>query len=206
MAMIADERRRLADLLDTLSPEQLATPSLCGAWTVRDVAGHLVTPFALRARWAVPVLLRGGVHPHRTLDLAAKTVANRPASELAGLLRANADNRFRLPLFGLPGMLTDIQVHGQDIRRPLGVPYDFGVERLRLTLNFLISGRAVLAATKKWRAGLRFEATDLDWAWGRGPVVRGQAEAVMLALTGRPVVLPELDGDGVRVLRDRLTG
>jgi uncharacterized protein (TIGR03083 family) len=206
MAMIADERRRLADLLDTLSPEQLATPSLCGAWTVKEVAGHLVTPFVLRARWAAPILLRGGVNPHKAMDLAAKAVARRPAGDLASLLRANAENRFRLPLFGLPGMLTDIQVHGQDIRRPLDVPYDFGVERLRLTLSFLVSGRAMLAAPRKRRSGLRFEATDLDWAWGSGPVVRGKAEAVMLALTGRPVVLPELDGDGVPILRDRLPG
>ena len=38
---IAAERRSLADLLDTLTPEQWAMPSLCGAWTVRDVAVHL---------------------------------------------------------------------------------------------------------------------------------------------------------------------
>lgn len=41
---IADERRALADQLDGLTPEQWATPSLCSAWTVHDVAAHLVVP------------------------------------------------------------------------------------------------------------------------------------------------------------------
>jgi hypothetical protein len=37
-ALIATERRALADLVDGLDEQQLATPSLCGAWTVQDVA------------------------------------------------------------------------------------------------------------------------------------------------------------------------
>ncbi len=41
---VAAERRAIADLLDTLTPEQWETPSLCGAWTVRDLAAHLVMP------------------------------------------------------------------------------------------------------------------------------------------------------------------
>lgn len=49
-----------------------------------------------------------------------------------------------------------------------------------------------------WPAGLRFEATDLDWTCGSGPVVRGTGEALALGLTGRSVVLAELAGDGVR--------
>ena len=39
-AAIAAERRRTADLIEALSPAQLDTPSLCGDWTVRQVAGH----------------------------------------------------------------------------------------------------------------------------------------------------------------------
>lgn len=39
---ISSERTKLADLLDTLTLEQLRTPSLCGDWTVHQVAGHLL--------------------------------------------------------------------------------------------------------------------------------------------------------------------
>src|ERR1019366_1455072 len=41
---IASERRALADQLEGLSPAQWGTQSLCEAWTVRDVAAHLVLP------------------------------------------------------------------------------------------------------------------------------------------------------------------
>jgi hypothetical protein len=34
--------------------------------------------------------------------------------------------------------------------------------------------------------------------------VRGSGEAILLALTGRPVVLAELDGEGVLVLAGRV--
>ncbi len=37
LAMAHDERADLADLLETLSPEQWEHPSLCEGWTVRDV-------------------------------------------------------------------------------------------------------------------------------------------------------------------------
>jgi hypothetical protein len=35
--------------------------------------------------------------------------------------------------------------------------------------------------------------------------VRGAGEAILLALTGRGVVLDELDGDGVAALKERLS-
>ncbi len=41
-AEVAAERNDLADLLETLTPEQWDAPSLCNQWKVRDVVGHLV--------------------------------------------------------------------------------------------------------------------------------------------------------------------
>src|SRR5690242_14314958 len=40
-AAVTRLRLRLADLLETLSPEDWEHPSLCTGWRVRDVAGHL---------------------------------------------------------------------------------------------------------------------------------------------------------------------
>ena len=40
--MATAERLELADLLDTLTPEQWAAPSLCAGWSVRDVCSHLI--------------------------------------------------------------------------------------------------------------------------------------------------------------------
>jgi uncharacterized protein (TIGR03083 family) len=204
LAAIADERRRIADLIDSLSPEQLEVPSLCGDWTVKQVAGHLVAAVDTAHPPLLSMIVRSGFRLHRANARLAILTAARAAGELAAALRDNADNPFRPPIVGYPGQLTDLQVHGQDMRRPLGLPHGLRLDRLRESLNFLVGGRAIGFARKRRLAALRFEVTDLDWAWGSGPTLAGPAEAVMLAMTGRTVAFSELDGPGVPVLRNRL--
>ncbi|MEU4155152.1 maleylpyruvate isomerase family mycothiol-dependent enzyme [Actinoplanes sp. NPDC026670] len=203
MKMIIDERRRTADLVESLDSEQLNAGSLCDAWSVKEVIGHLVAAVATPNSSAVLLLVRSGFRIHRANARLAVMMAGRPADELAELLRAHADDPFRPPIVGYPGQLTDLQVHGQDIRRPLGLPHDLQPERLRVSLDFLVGGRAVGFVPKRRPAGLRFEATDMDWAWGDGPRILGTAEAVMLALTGRHAALADLSGDGVAELTNR---
>jgi len=53
--------------------------------------------------------------------------------------------------------------------------------------------------------GLRFEANDIDWAHGSGPTVSGNAEALLLAITGRSIAFGLLSGDGVSTLRARVS-
>ncbi|WP_433726289.1 maleylpyruvate isomerase family mycothiol-dependent enzyme [Actinoplanes sp. CA-051413] len=202
---IADERRRVADLVESLTPEQLETPSLCGEWTVQQVAGHLLAAIGKPVTPVLPLLARNGFSIHRTNARLAVLTAEQPAAELARSLRDNAENPFRPPIVGYPGQLTDLQVHGQDMRRPLGLPHGLRLERLRVSLDFLVGGRAVGFTPKRRLAGLRFEAADLDWSTGAGPLVTGPAEALMLAMTGRGVALSELDGPGVPILRNRLS-
>ncbi|MFC8851163.1 MULTISPECIES: maleylpyruvate isomerase family mycothiol-dependent enzyme [unclassified Micromonospora] len=203
LLMIAAERRRIADLLDSLTPAQLDTPSLCGAWTVREVAGHLVSPLVASPWRVLPLVVRSGFNLHAANARLASQVARRPVGELAAALRTHAEHPFRPPVVGYLGQLTDVQVHGQDIRRPLGLPVDLDPHRLRTSLDFLAGGRAVGFVDRRRAAGLRFEATDLGWAAGEGPVVRGTGEALLLTLTGRRVALPELAGAGAAVLTGR---
>jgi hypothetical protein len=54
--------------------------------------------------------------------------------------------------------------------------------------------------------GLRFEATDVEWSWGDGPVVRSSGEALVMTMLGRAQPLPELSGDGVEVFASRVRG
>jgi hypothetical protein len=60
------------------------------------------------------------------------------------------------------------------------------------------------AQPRRRARGLRFVATDVPWSNGDGPEVRGTREAIALAIAGRGVVLEELDGEGVAVLRQRI--
>jgi hypothetical protein len=52
---------------------------------------------------------------------------------------------------------------------------------------------------------LRLVATDTGWTHGDGPVVRGGVESLLLAMSGRMVAFDQLDGDGVPLLRQRVT-
>jgi hypothetical protein len=54
-------------------------------------------------------------------------------------------------------------------------------------------------------AGLRLATTDQEWAYGNGHEVAGPSEAVALAIAGRPAALADLAGDGVPVIRARLS-
>jgi uncharacterized protein (TIGR03083 family) len=204
LAALADERRRIADLVESLTPAQLDVPSLCGDWTVKQVAGHLLAAVAAPRSALLPLMVRSGFNLHKANARLAVLTADRPAADLAETLRANADNPFRPPGVGYPGQLTELQVHGQDMRRPLGLPHGLRLDRLRVSLDFLTGGRAFGFVPKRRLAGLRFEATDLDWSWGAGPLLAGPAEVLMLAITGRAVALGEVDGPGVPILRGRL--
>jgi uncharacterized protein (TIGR03083 family) len=204
-AAIAFERRRIADLVETLTPAQLEVPSLCGAWTVRQVAGHLLAAASPQpARKLLATLATSGFRLHQANARLAVEVARQSPGALAAGLRSSADNRFRAPVVGYPGQLTDLQVHGQDMRRPLGLPSGLDLDRLRISLDFLTGGRAIGFTPRRRLAGLRLEATDLSWSWGGGAALAGPAEALMMAAAGRRAALTDLDGPGVRVLAGRL--
>jgi uncharacterized protein (TIGR03083 family) len=131
-------------------------------------------------------------------------MGQRPIAELAQILRAQANHRFKPPFASHAAPLTDVQIHAQDIRRPLGLPAVLVPERVRVALDFLVNTRAIGFTPRRLVAGLRFEAVDLDWVGGDGSLVQGPGEALMLALTGRVIVLPELTGPGAAVLASRL--
>ncbi|XVU27143.1 maleylpyruvate isomerase family mycothiol-dependent enzyme [Actinoplanes sp. CA-054009] len=201
---IADQRRAIADLLESLTPAQLAVRSLCGDWTVREVAAHLLAAVEAPRGATLSAMMRSGFRLHRANALLAQSLGRLPVEEIAEGLRRNAENDFKPPVVGYPGQLTDLLVHGQDIRRPLGLPHRLPLDSLRIALDFLTTGRPVGFTKKAWLAGLRFEASDLDFRFGAGPLVTAPAEALMMAMTGRRAVLGELDGPGVRVLASRL--
>jgi uncharacterized protein (TIGR03083 family) len=202
--MIADRRHQLVAILQNLNEGQWHTPSLCRGWTVRDVVGHLVTPFALGMGKMFLRLIGNGFNVDKTLMQAAQQLAQRPTPELVRVLRANAQTRWTPPDIGPEAPLTDILMHTLDICHPLHIPHTIEPARLRRALNFLVSRKSRAFTKSDWRAGLRLAPDDLEWSWGDGLEVRGKAQNVVMVLGGRTAMLDDLTGPGVPPLQARL--
>ena len=204
-ALTATERRRAADMFAGLSEDQWAVQSLCAEWTVRDVAGHLIGPFCVSIpRFVLGSLVSGG--PGRYSVRGSRRLGRRPTAEIIAVLREHAGDCFAPPGTGPLAPLTDLAVHTRDVARPLGLDTTASPAAWRGTLDFLTSPRARRGFVPRGRGdGLRFRATDQDWAQGNGLEVRGPSEALALAIGGRAVALDDLAGPGLPLLRSRLT-
>jgi hypothetical protein len=125
----------------------------------------------------------------------------RPVVDVLATLRANATKSAPLPSFPEEMSVTDVAIHTQDVRRPLGLPGLLDESLLRTALNFLTTHKkANLLIDRRSIDGLRFEATDIDWSFGEGSEISGTAEAIMMGLANRPV-LDDLHGDGLDAWR-----
>lgn len=202
-AAIREQRHRLIETLEPLTDEQWNTPSLCDGWRVRDVVGHLVSILEIPTGRFVFNAVRARDFD-RYADRVAREVGARPTAELLSSYRAVADREFSLPVVGPIAPLADVYVHTRDIERPLGRAVNLEAEGLMAVLEYACGGRARGFVPGKRTAGLRFVASDLDWERGTGHLVRGPAEAVMMAVVGRASALADLSGDGVAILGARL--
>jgi len=195
--MFDEEFEASFDLASRLTEDQWNVPSLCPGWAVRDVVVHLA------------------YHTHRsglkeTFPNLEKTTAmmveRENASSRDGLLRwlssrpAPTERKSR-------GTLAELVIHQQDIRRPLGLPRDYPEDALRSSLDLCTTRSGnIFVIDRRFRLGrgLRLVTTDLAWTLGKGPEVRGTAADILIAIAGRRTALPDLYGDGVRVIDDRL--
>ncbi len=133
---IATERRRLADDLDQLSDEQWAVQSQCSAWDVEQAAAHVIMPFEVSTpRFGLTLLKNRKNFEKTVLELTDRVATRHTRSEIITKLRANAENQWTPPGTGPEVPLGEIVVHGQDIRRALGIDHDIPAETIDLTLE-----------------------------------------------------------------------
>jgi uncharacterized protein (TIGR03083 family) len=195
--VLADERRATADLLAGLTDEQWSEQSLCSAWTVKDVAVHLVPTTGKGLGefvWAT-VRARGNIH-RASESLTARYAAAMTTAQILEGLRDGADDSFAPPGVGLLGPYTDVLVHRLDITVPLGIEVDPPVEPWRASLDFLVGPKGRRGFVARGLPALTLRATDLDWSHGSGPEVAGPAAALGLTLCGRSAWLDRLSGPG----------
>ena len=207
--LVRSERVALIDLLGTLSPADWATPSLCAAWTVQQVAAHLAWAPVLSLRRAFPELVRHRLNINEMNAELAVGWAERGPAAIIEQLRRNVSDDARPP--GVPdaAVLADAVVHGLDIRRPIGRPAQVDARAFVVLADLFLGMRwplsvSVGGSARKRVHGFRLVASDLDWSSGTGPEVRMSAEALLLMLSGRPVDPVEMSGTGAVELSHRL--
>jgi uncharacterized protein (TIGR03083 family) len=203
-AAVESERRALADVLDTLTPEEWRTPSLCGGWTVQDVVAHMTLTSRLSRLDAVLAVLAARGDINRMIDTKARErAAQYSPAELAAQYRETVASE-RRPLGTQPAdPLVDVIVHGQDITRPLGRSLAMPPEHAALALHHVF-GSSFYGAKKRME-GLRLVPTDIDASFGDGDrELHGPAGELLLVATGRPAGLAALTGPGVEDAAARL--
>ena len=198
------ERSALADMLGGLSPEQWAAPSLCAGWTIQQAAGHVLAGAEQTGPRFLGGMAMSGFRFDSMTDRDARRLGALPPKEIIERLRARTTTTNHPPA-PVMAMLGEAVVHGEDIRRPLGVREDPAADAVGACLDMFKRSKCPVGA-KKRIDGVRLVATDADWSHGAGPEVTGPQLSLLLAMTGRAPGLDALSGDGVDVLRSRLSG
>lgn len=198
---IHEQRRALAEDLAGLTEPQWDTASLCSRWTVHDVLAHLLSLAKMNPPTFVGKLARAGFGFDR---YTAREVALEGRGGPDSTLRAYREvvDRTSAPPGPKQTWLGETIVHGEDIRRPLGLTGSYPLEATIAALQFYSRSNAIIGGRSRV-AGLTMRATDSDCVIGSGPEVRGPALALLLAASGRTSALSELEGDGVAALRER---
>lgn len=201
---VRDERARLADDLADLTEQQWRATSDCGRWTVEDVVAHLAVGGRLgRVGWLRSVLAARfdfDLHNDRRL---AEVRGPDPAQTLAGF-REVVESR-RAPASPTAAWLAEVVVHGQDVRRPLGIRTLPQHAATTAVAEFLAS-RDFTVPSRTRIMGLRLRAVDGAFVAGDGPLVEGDTLDLVMTMAGRDGYVDRLTGPGVATLRTRLPG
>jgi uncharacterized protein (TIGR03083 family) len=196
-ATIADERARLLELFEGLTPEQWDQPSLCGTWTMHELLAHLVYAADPPFRSFVAELVKARGSFDRANERVAAAEAERSHPDLLARYRERLDKRFAPPGLGPKAPLSDVILHSFDARIPLGLPSaDRPVERYEPVLELLFSRSARVGFVPTGRPSLRWVAADHAGSHGSGDEVRGTMADLALAASGRGARLDQLTGPG----------
>jgi uncharacterized protein (TIGR03083 family) len=201
--MIRDERAAFAETISDLDPEQWDRPSLCAGWRVRDVVAHMIAAGEKTKGSFLVGLMGAGFRFNSMVEADIKRIGGTSSTdELVARYRKTISTTNGPP--GPPmAMLGEVVLHGEDVRRPLGIKKDPSEAAIGRVADFY-KGSNLLLGTKKRIAGLRLIATDTGWSTGEGPEVSGPAMALLVTMTGRPGAEGDLSGPGAATLIGRL--
>ncbi|MGA3218111.1 MAG: maleylpyruvate isomerase family mycothiol-dependent enzyme [Acidimicrobiales bacterium] len=198
---IHSERSQMVETWAALSADQWATASWCTGWSVQDVAGHIVAAAEQTPANFYKELISAGFKFNVFTERGARRLAAVGPAELVQRLQARTSTTNHPPA-PVMAMLGEIVVHGEDIRRPLGLAHQSPEAALVAVADSWKNSNLLIGA-KRRIAGLRLRATDVDWAHGDGPEVSGPMVSLVLAMTGRKAAHADLAGEGLASLAQR---
>lgn len=191
--VVHDERRQLATDVADLDERLWDTESLCPGWTVHDVLAHLVNT----AKVGRLAFVRDMVAARGNFDRANDTGIARdkcpdPLDTLHELT-AVADLT-RTPPANLATRLVEAIVHGEDIRRPLGITGNYPPTAITQALEYQLRTGVGMGGGRERAAGRQLIDSTTGTAWGTGEPVEGESIDLLLAVSGRPVPADRFTG------------
>ncbi|GAB3224948.1 maleylpyruvate isomerase family mycothiol-dependent enzyme [Mycolicibacterium hippocampi] len=194
-SVVHAERAQLVSDLRTVRAEAWSTPSLCAGWTVHDVLAHVLdTAKTSRTRFIRRMIASrfdfdgdnaAGVARERRPDPAATLDALDAAVGLTLTPPAARATR-----------LVEAIVHGEDIRRPLGIAAAYPPAAVATALAYQARTAVSFHGGRERVQGLRLVATDTGIEIGDGPEVRGSAIDLLVVTSGRRPPECTLEGPG----------
>ncbi|MFD6281257.1 maleylpyruvate isomerase family mycothiol-dependent enzyme [Streptomyces sp. NPDC060209] len=197
--MVHAERAALIGDLENLDAQQWEEPSLCAEWTVHDVVAHLADTARTTRLGFLAGLVRARFDFDRQNARGVECERGASPQETLERLRRVATRRSTPPA-PLDSRLVEEIVHGEDIRRPLGLARSYPGEAVVRSLRLQVRTPASFGGAKELVSRIRLTATDADVSIGEGPEVGGPALSLLLAVSRRRVALDDLDGPGVASL------
>jgi uncharacterized protein (TIGR03083 family) len=195
------ERDALIGDLEGLKPEQWSAATMCGHWNVHQVCGHLTSLAKMTPPKFFGQMLSSGFNFGKYAEKGvAQETADGPEATIAALKAAK--DKTSAPPGPKETWLGEHFVHGEDIRRALGIKREYPLDQVGRTLVFYAGSEPIIHG-KSRVAGLTLKATDIDLTIGTGPLVEGPVLSLLIATSGRKNALDELSGDGVETLRAR---
>lgn len=198
-AFVHAERSRLISDLESLEAPLWDTASLCMGWTVHDVLAHLVdTAKTGKLGFAWAMLRARGDFDRANDDGVRRCKRDDPNQTLSDFLQALTLTRN--PPANLATRLVEAIVHGEDIRRPLGISGQYSTVGIHEALAYQLKTPASFGGSRERAAGCCLVDTDTGARWGEGREVRGRGIDLLLAACGRKITPELLRGPGAAQL------
>ncbi|WP_461190037.1 maleylpyruvate isomerase family mycothiol-dependent enzyme [Arthrobacter sp. Z4-13] len=192
---VHSERRLLTADLSELPDEQWRRPSLCPGWDVHDVLAHLVDTARTGRLSFVRDLLTARMDFDRANENGIAREKRQDPQDTINALREAADLT-RTPPANLATRLVEAIVHGEDIRRPLGIAGSYPEPAVVQALTYQLRTPVSFGGGRERAAGLRLIDRKSGTAWGQGADVEADPLDLLLAVSGRRVDRKSLKGSG----------